>query len=676
MKISLNWLKKYISFNLSPEELSHKLTMAGLEVEKMFSIKGDTVFELEITPNRPDCLSVIGIAREISAILNKSLQYPKINKSVFPKKKCGIQILDKKGCPRYIGTLIRDVNVNSSCPEIKRNISAVGIRAVNSVVDITNFCLIETGQPLHAFDYDKLQGDKIIVRRARKGEKIITIDGKERILNPSVLVIADARRPVAIAGIMGGKETEVTEGTRNILLESAYFDPFLIRASSRALGISTDSSYRFERGVNKEMVAFGARRATELLLTHSKGKVATYSDDNDFKKGATPQHIKISKSRIDTVVGENIPLSKCKIILRKLGCDVSLQKKDVLKIIPPSFRGDLKKDVDIIEEITRIIGYDNIPFSLPYIKMVNIAADTTRSFKRSLSFLLRGQGFNEAITYAMTSQRNLEKSQVSCSKILKIKNPLTEEQEFMRPSLLPSLMAVVLLNINRGQKNIRLFELGKIYSLSGERDALGLIMIGSKYYDWRNKDIAENDFYDIKGVVEQISKKNGINPFVFESFQQSIFEKGKGCCFKMGSQKVGILGEINQDILQKWNIKKRGVFFAQIDIQKIFEHRKIVQEYQPISEFPSIVRDVSLAIKKQITFKQVKDIACRLGGELLVSIKFIEEYFGNKIPFECRGITFSLVYQSSSHTLKEEEVEQIHGKICQAFIEQLDAKKR
>src|SRR3989338_8110711 len=273
MKISYNWLKDYVAVGADAEKLAQRLTMAGLEVEKIENINGDMVFELEITPNRPDCLNHLGIAREVSAIFNKPLKSPKIKAPQSPKIKTDITISDKNDCSRYIGTVIENVRVKETPPWIKERLTAIGIRTINSVVDITNLVLMETGQPLHAFDYDKLAGGKIIVRRAKEGEVITTIDGAERKLHSSILVIADAKKPVAIAGIMGGKDTEVTEMTKNILLESACFDPILIRRAARALGLFSDSSYRFERGVDLDGVNSGSARATDLILELAGGSV-------------------------------------------------------------------------------------------------------------------------------------------------------------------------------------------------------------------------------------------------------------------------------------------------------------------------------------------------------------------------------------------------------------------
>ena len=378
MKLSLHWLKDYVNVSASPDQLAHRLTMAGLEVEKISDVNGQKVFELEITPNRPDCLNIVGLAREVSVIYGKALKFPKAKKFIVPKKKSDVTIADKDLCGRYIGIVIRNVKVGASPQWLKERIESVGMRSINNIVDIANFCLMELGQPLHAFDLDKLDGHKIIVRRAKSGEALFTIDGDEPKLDPSVMVIADDKRPAAIAGIMGGKDTEVSSSTKNILLESAYFDQGAIRRAGRKLGLSSDSSYRFERGVDRDMVLGGALRAAALILELAGGSVDAYADIFPNAKKIQRKAVNVSLAGINALLGAEVSLKRCKFIMEKLGCKVS-GSKSALKVIPPVFRGDLKAEADIAEEVARVIGFDELPFSIPSIKMSNIT--TASSWK-------------------------------------------------------------------------------------------------------------------------------------------------------------------------------------------------------------------------------------------------------------------------------------------------------
>lgn len=673
MKISCQWLKDYVNFNIPPEKLAHRLTMAGMEVEKIHVVQDDAVLEMEITPNRPDCLNILGISREIAAVLGRTLKLPKYRKAKTPRQKCPVEILDRHGCSRYVGTVICDVRVSASPEGIKKRLETVDVRSINNVVDITNFCLMETGQPMHAFDYDKLIGEKIVVRRARAGEKITTIDGVQRTLDPGILVIADAQKPVAIAGIIGGKDTEVTEGTKNILLESAYFDPVIVRRGCRALGVSTDSSYRFERGVDILAVADAAHRAVALILQNAGGKVTARTDLFSGKRKIAPQRIRISVSQINKTLGAQITMSQSKTILKKLGFKVTVGKDKGLEVIPPSFRGDIKREEDLIEEVARILGYDHLPSSLPEIKASAIPENGRRRFNETLRGVLIGQGFSETVLYSLINQGNLDKCLLNSLTGVRIQNPLSQEQEMLRPAVLPSFMPVVRLNFNRGQKDLKLFEAGKIYSPSGERDVLSLIMSGTRYQDWRLNRKDRMDFYDMKGALEALMEKLELTSCRIEPQTNAIFEQGHGACFKSGEETLGFFGKLHGQILKNWDIKPEAVYFAQLDLELVSRLVTPKKPYCAPTEYPAVTRDVSLAVKKTIPFDHIRTVARANGGDLLSEINFIEQYLGEKIPQDCRGLVFSLVYQSSTRTLTEEGVNAVHRVICREFEEKLGA---
>ena len=684
MKISLNWLKDYVTIGVSPEKFARKLTMAGLEVEKITAVDADTVFELEITPNRPDCLNMLGIAREVSAILNVSRKTPKIKplKSSLPA--CGIKILDKKGCLRYNGTLIRDVRVGETPAWIQKRITVLGMRSINNVVDIANFSLMETGQPLHAFDYDKLEGGRIVVRRAREGETIIAIDGVEYGLDPSFLVIADARRPVAIAGVMGGKDTEVTVTTKNILLESAYFDPILIRRASRSLGIFSESSYRFERGVDYETVRTAADRAVGLILDSAGGNLGGRSDEEaGARERSKGRPIVVTKDGINAFLGSTLATARCKKILQQLGCAVKappavggVGKKDSFRITPPASRKDIKDEVDVVEEIARVVGYDALPASLPVVATTNVAPEPSQKFRPAIRVLLLAQGVDEAVTYAMVDEKDLARSGQTHLRGVKIQNPLAQGQGLLRPSLLPSMLSVAVFNINRGQKNLRLFEIGKIYGPRGEQETLGIIMTGRPERDWRETGKPEMDFYDINGAVEQTIARTCRQEIRFESRSQPFLEKGQSAGVVVQGVDVGFLGKIEEDVLINWDIKQKNVFFAQIDLEELRRFYSPRQSYRSVSGYPAVVRDVSLAVKTSVQFQQVCAMAFRMGGGILDSVEFNEEYRGEKIPARQPGIVFSLRYNAPDRTLREEEVNDVHVKIVRAFVEELGAVQR
>lgn len=673
MKISLNWLKEYVSFKVNPEVLAHKLTMAGLEVEKIAPIGKDTVFEFEITPNRPDSLSFLGIGREVSAVLNTTLKIPPHKKLKSPKEKVPVVVSARNGCRRYFAMVIKDVKVGESPPWLKTYLRAVGLRSINNIVDITNFVLMETGQPLHAFDYDQLIGGRIIVRWAAPEESIVAIDEKEYKLDASILVIADDQRPVAIAGIMGGKESEVSLRTKNILLESAYFDSLVIRRTARTLGLCSDSSYRFERGVDFDSVGSWAQRAICLIQEMAGGTLSASNDIFTGQKKTAAVKIKLSVAEINKLLGSSVNFGRCKTILSKLGFKVTSATKDFLAVEVPSFRRDIKTKVDIIEEIARVIGYDNLPVSLPMVRMSDIEDSKSRTVRERISDTLVGQGLNEVISLTMISRKVLHSCGLDSSGVVAVQNPLSAEQELMRPSLLPSLLSVVLANVNKGQKDLRLFETGKIYLPAGEREVLGMVMMGRQHRDWRKSLKDEVDFYDIKGVLERVLERLKIKDYLFKPSPEAMFEPGQGVSLFIDGQAISQLGKVSDDILAQWDIKKAKLYYAEVDLAQLYARAVSFGRYQPISEYPAITRDISLAVKQDVTFEQIRQVAFDSGARHLVSVEFIEEYKGEKIIPGYRGVVFSLIYQSPVETLQDQQVNQSHEKIRQNLIEKLAA---
>ncbi len=674
MKISCNWLKDFVDIKIPIEKLADQLTMAGWEVEKIERLNEDVVFELEITPNRPDCLNILGIAREISAILNKPLKHPSVDKIKTPSIKCPIIISEKKGCLRYLGTVIQNVRIGSSPDRIKKRLQALGIRSINNIVDITNYSLMENGQPLHAFDYDKLIGGRIIVRRACEGERFLALDGKEYGLDSSILVIADEKRPVAIAGIIGGIDTEVSQTTKTILLESAYFDPLLIRRASRRLGLSSDSSYRFERGVTLTGVLYGARRAMTLIQKIAGGRIVKHTDMTVLKTKTPARKIKISLEHINQYLGCPLSKNRCLNILKKLGFQTQTTRSAQISLRVPESRPDIKASVDIIEEVARIVGYDQLPLRSPVIKASQFLEDKKMIFKRNLRDAFIAQGLSEVITYTLINPMILQKTLLDHLPSLKVQNPITQDQEVLRPALLPSLLPVLLFNVNHGIKEIQFFELGEVYSPSGEEiEKVGILLTGRRTQDWRVLNKEEVDFFDMKGILENIFDKFRIKDVGYLPESQPFYAQDQSVQIRIQEQVLGTVGKIQPEILRMWDIKLKNVYFAQLDIETLFHQRESVRRYQAISEYPRVIRDISLAVKDQETFDELKKTALTIVPENLTAVNLMEQYLGEKIPSGYRGLTLSLVYQSPSRTLTDIEVNALHEKICQAFVERYGA---
>ncbi|HDP16364.1 MAG TPA: phenylalanine--tRNA ligase subunit beta, partial [Candidatus Omnitrophica bacterium] len=456
MRVSLNWLKDFISIKGGIEKVQDDLTMTGLEVTSVVNIEGDSVMDIEITPNRPDCLSVLGVARELAATADKPLNIPQSITKYYMKQgrsrgAAKIEIQDKKACSRYVGCIIKNVQVGPSPKWLVQRMNVMGLRSVNNIVDITNHVLFESGQPLHAFDLDKLEGSRIIVRKARKGESIITIDGIKRELDPAMLVIADAGKPVAIAGIMGGKETEISNETKNILLESAWFEPLMIRKTQRLLGLASESSYRFERGVDPGMVLAASARAQEMIKKEAGGRLSGKITDTGSKP-AKDKEIMLALNEVQRVLGVEISPAKAMEFFRRLNLKAVKKAKDRIQVIIPSYRQDLEYEIDLIEELARLYGYDKIPAKCPRFTMHNALEAEKKDFvllAKSIKKKLCSLGMTEILTYTLSSRAAVEALGKPFSGLVRLSNPLSANQEFMRPSLLSEMMDVMSWNLNR-----------------------------------------------------------------------------------------------------------------------------------------------------------------------------------------------------------------------------------
>lgn len=682
MKISYNWLKDYINFSVKPQELAEDLTMAGLEVKGIEDKGGDYIFEAEITSNRPDWLCLYGVAREIGALYGLK---PKPLKSDFNPcaklPKPSIKIEDKKGCLRYVGIVIDGVEVGASPEELTQKLESSGIRPVNNVVDITNFCLMESGQPLHAFDYDKLEGGVIIVRRAKKGEEITTIDGVRCKLDENILVIADANKPVAIAGIMGGKDTEVNFSTKRILLESAYFDPILIRQGARKLGISTESSYRFERNVDIGATLSVAERTSSLICDLAKAKAVSKPTDIGTKN---PKDVKIALriSRVNSILGTNIPASKCASILKGLGLGVKPKGEGVLSVSVPSFRRDAKEEIDLIEEISRIYGYAKIPETLTDIQIWGKGAQKARNYilERSIRDTLTAEGLNEIITYALRSKEPYVNEALSLSddKILNMQNPLSSESATLRPALICGILDVVAHNLNRKISDVRIFELGKSYLLADdatpcERDILALAICGMRRKDWQKKEIV--DIFDLKGIIEALFERLGISGCEFEVKRVPLLSPSVSAAIKIDGKEVGFLGAADKRFLDRYDIKSQ-VFLGEIDLEPLYSRAQFHRDFSELPRYPSAMRDISLIVADNVSNKDIVDLIRQTCGELAVSVTPFDLYRGEQIPKDAKSILYSVEYRASDRTLTDEEVNALDNKVREALAARLGAKLR
>jgi len=674
MKLSYEWVKQYIDVDESPENLAEALTMSGSEAGEISPYENDHILELEITANRPDCLNIIGLAREIGTIYNRDLRLPDFTipkqniREKGPEIACSIK--NNLLCSFYSGRVITNVNVKEVSGKIKKRILSLGTRSVNNVVDITNYCLLETGQPLHAFDLDKIEGGEIIVREAVKGEKIVTIDGIERVLEPGMLVIADSKRAIAIAGVMGGKLTEVTENTKNILLESAYFSPRAVRQTARELGISTDSSYRFERGVDKSMVRPSSDRAALLIAKETGGEICNFCKTGTLtEKNKT---IKFSGERAENILGVSLKKTEIERTFRRLGIKIINRTKTSVTVCSPSFRADLNTEVDLIEEIARIYGYDKIPTSIARFVPAIRRKEKSRKVLEKICETCAGLGLNEIMTYSLISQSAAElfNGGMEKRKPVTIEKALSEEQKVLTPQLLDGLLRSISWNINRKNNDLGFFEIGKIYSRGNkeffEIPALSAGLTGLWRKNWREGE-RESNFFDLKGIITALFSVLKV-PISFHSSKETGFRYSAEIRTRGGN--VGFMGEIDDKILDKYDLAQK-VYACQLKLDEIINRTELENRYHAVNRFPSSSRDVSILSDSQTAAENIRAIIAKTGGELILNIELVDVYEGKQVSPGKKSLTYSIEYGIPARTLTEEEVESVHSKIKETLTAEL-----
>lgn len=619
----------------------------------------DTIFEIGITPNRPDALSHIGVARDLSAILDKP--YKKVEPKVVESSEdindfLKVEILNTDACPRYVARLIKGVKVATSPEWLQKLLKSIGLRPVNNIVDVTNFVLHEIGQPLHAFDYNKLAKKKIVVRNASDGEKFKTLDGKEHKLSTQNLLICDADKGIAIAGVMGGENSEITNNTADVLLESAYFKPQSIRKTSKVLGISTDASYRFERGVDYNIQVYAVNRATELIVETAGGKVCKGVIDV-YPTKIENKNVALRIDRLNFVLGTSIVQNKVARILSNLGVKNKFKTENLLECEVPSFRPDIDREIDLIEEVARIYGYGNIEDKIestikyetqPLIKFID---DDIRN-------TLVGFGFNEIITNSLLDKKEVDFFSDNPVEIL---NPISQTMNFMRPSLIPCALLIVHKNINVGESDLHLFEIGNVFERVGnsgkandfkERYALSIILTGKPEYQNWNQKTKQVDFYDIKGVVENLLQKLRFINYKFECVEENNYSLNIVC----GKNIIGSIKQISKNILERFDISQ-DVFACEIFIDSLEKMKKRELKYIPPSKFPAVKRDLAFVIDESIKVQEIQELIHNTSKITLNKIELFDIFSGGKLEKGKKNIAFSLEFVSKDNNLVSENVD-------------------
>lgn len=617
----------------------------------------DVIFELEITPNRPDCLSHIGIAREVAAYYNRKLKYPNHTCTKFSDltiENIKVQIEDKERCKRYIGIVIKDVKVGESPEWLKRRIKAMGLNPINNIVDITNFVMFEYNQPMHAFDLDKIADNSIIVREAKKGESITTLDGVERVLENGELIIADTEKPLAIAGIIGGIGSEITSETSTILLETAYFTPDNIRKTSKKLGISTDSSYRNERGIDIESVKIVSERAVSLISEVTGGKVLENFVDKYIEKPKKTE-ILLNLKKLNNFVGKEIPLEEIDRILKNLGFELKTLDQDTFLIEPPTYRGDVTRTADIYEEIIRMYGFNNIEPIMPIENIQGGKKGKEIEFVDKIKRVLKNIGLQEVINYSFIPNKVKEILDIE-GNMLEIKNPLSEDMGVLRPTLIWSLLTNIRDNINRNQFDLKFFEVSRVFFAGAElanEELRACIAISGKRERtlWETKPV-EYDFYTLKGYVEKFFEYVGISNYKIERSKNKNFHSGRSADIKIGNDTIGVFGEIHPDVQEKMDIKRERVYIAEIDLSKCQKYIKNSVKYEPLVKYPEVTRDLAIVLSKDTLvgnmIEKIKKVS-----PLIEKVEIFDVYEGEKIDLDKKSVAISIVLRDKGKTLEE-----------------------
>ena len=675
MRVPFEWLKEFININLSAEEVAETLTLIGLEVEAKERLDNDVIFEVNVTPNRPDCLSIFGIARELSAALNIPLKSPEHKiKGEDLNGDFKIEILDAGLCHRYAGRVIKDVKVSHSPEWLKNRINKCGIRAINNIVDITNYVLLELGHPLHAFDLNTLAEKTIRIGIAGKGNEIVTLDGVERKLPPDALLIWDAKNPVAIAGIMGGSDTEVTDSTRDIFLEIAYFEPISIRRTSRTLGLKSESSYRFERGADIEFLGKALDRAASLAQEIAGGRI--YKKVDVYPKRFEQVSISVRYDKVNRILGTSIPNPEMINIIKRLGIEVDISK-DSFSVKPPAFRLDLKREADIIEEIARLYGYHRIKTTIPKASISAGNSDRKRISVLRIKELIRKAGFTEAINYSFMNENNLDILNIPAEdrrrKTITIRNPLRKEDSLLRTTLIPSLIEDFIYNFSRGIKVIKIFEVAKVFEDIGRPLPLEITYLdGICYMEkqpalWRED---ANSFYLVKGMLEALFDDLHIRGYTFSPSQEPFLHTGQSCDIRVSGSSVGFLGALSPLVVDKLGLKvpKPEIIVFEMDVDKLISMIPVSLEYSPIPKFPYIERDIAIIVDDRLTSSDVENLIRTYPSELIEDVSIFDLYKGENIPEGKKSLAFTIRYRSRHRTLTEAEVEDLHLNIVK-YIE-------
>jgi len=647
----------------------------------------DIMIEVDLTPNRPDCASVLGIAREVAAFTGRKLQLP-VHDIPAPDDRSvdfSVTIKDPELCPRYAARKLTGISIGPSPWWLQRQLLAVGMRPINNIVDITNYVMLEFGQPLHAFDFKKIRQGKIIVRRPTKEEThFVTLDNTERTLAPDTLMICDGEGPVAVAGVMGGMDSEVTEQTTEVLLESACFDPVSIRRTARRLNLPSEASYRFERGVDPNVTLVAMERAVHLMVELAGAEVESGIDDYPGKKELPV--LQLRPAKVCDLLGIELSGDTIAAYLQSIGFEVAGIGDSALHVIVPSFRPDVEREIDLVEEIARLYGYNDIPTTMPSIDMAYPKSDALRELRKKVAAVCAEQGFFEAINYSFVDEKHLDRLGLAGDdqrrQVTRLLNPLTEEQAVMRSILLPGLLENIVRNSNYQQPESKLFEIGKIFIQQEpdvqpvERYQLCAVCTGARYPGAAPIHFSgrQTDFLDIKGLVESIvdtlrlQGAGGSLDFVaVADGRQPYIEKGLAVSLVDGGTEIGRLGKVEDGVLSSMGIKQ-PVYFFECDLHLLHGLPKRAKQFVPIPRFPMVKRDIALLVPEQVPAGELLESIRSHRAEHVESVDIFDVYSGKPIEEGMKSVALSVTYRSAKKTLDDVTVDRIHEKIVNSLM--------
>ena len=660
-------------------------TPLGMDAKELLGLD-DAILELELTPNRADCLSMTGVAREVSAVLGTEIRLPDIKVTELEEAiagKVSVEIENPELCGRYVARLIRNVKIGPSPVWMQQRLQAAGIRPISNIVDVTNYVMMELGQPLHAFDYDKLTQQTVIVRNARAGEKLVSLDDVERELTPDMLVITDPGGPVAIAGVMGGLDTEITDTTSSVLIEAAYFNPASIHRTSKNLGLRSESSARFEKGIDINGSLAAATRACQLIQEMGGGETVQGAVDN-FPAPRDNTVIRLRPERTALIMGVEVPPARIKEIMTGLGFGVK-EDNDGFLVEVPTRRGDIFGEIDLIEEAARLFGYNNIPTTLP--EGANTEGRKTKALVLAdrIAQTMVECGLTEIVTLSFINPRvfdmlNLPEEH-DLRNALTVQNPLSEEQGVLRTSMLPGILDILSRNTARKNRDLAFFEMGRIFipaageQLPEEKLTLAGAVMGKTKDSWQ-AETREMDFYYLKGVLENLLDVLNIKKYslVPEKSHRS-FHPGRAARIELGGKTAGIIGEVHPNVMENYRLNEK-VYVLEIDADLLIEAAGGVKQYSPLPRYPAIERDMAIVVAKEVMAADINRIIRKSAGSLLESITLFDVYEGSQISEGYKSMAFSLKFQAPDRTLTDEEVNVIHEKIQQALKDKFQAELR